>query len=100
MGKETVLAATAAKGINLSVDWIVKLLIPVDDEQQEDNPSSMHWRELHKESPLKLERSVLEVDSEDMWIIDALLEVHQPSKKMISHGLNSVSPKENSDTSI
>ena len=49
---------------------------------------------------MKLERSVLEVDSEDMWIIDVMIEVPQPSKKMISHGLNSVSPKEDSETSF
>lgn len=47
VGKEAVEAASAAKGINLSGELIVKLLMPVDERQHEGNFSTLHWRELN-----------------------------------------------------
>jgi hypothetical protein len=46
VGKEAVEAASARKGINLSDDLIVKLLMPIDEEKNEGTPTSLQWIEL------------------------------------------------------
>jgi hypothetical protein len=46
VGKEAVEVALATKGINLSDDLIVKLLMPNDDGQHEGNSSTIQYIEL------------------------------------------------------